>query len=28
MLQDVSVAVRSKGLCPIYREKFYEDSPA
>jgi CDP-4-dehydro-6-deoxyglucose reductase len=28
MLKDVSDAVRSKGLCPIYREKFYEDPPA
>jgi CDP-4-dehydro-6-deoxyglucose reductase, E3 len=28
MLKDVSDVVRSKGLCPIYREKFYEDPPA
>ena len=27
MLKDVSDAVRKKGLCPIYREKFYEDAP-
>jgi NAD(P)H-flavin reductase len=25
MLKDVTAAVRSKGLCPIYREKFYDD---
>ncbi|HEY3198503.1 MAG TPA: FAD-binding oxidoreductase [Nitrospirales bacterium] len=28
MLKDVTDAVRKKGLCPIYREKFYEDAPA
>lgn len=28
MLKDVSEAVRKKGLCPIYREKFYDDPPA
>jgi CDP-4-dehydro-6-deoxyglucose reductase len=25
MLRDVTEAVRAKGLCPIYREKFYDD---
>jgi NAD(P)H-flavin reductase len=25
MLKDVTEVVRSKGLCPIYREKFYDD---
>ena len=28
MLKDVTEAVRKKGLCPIYREKFYDDPPA
>jgi CDP-4-dehydro-6-deoxyglucose reductase, E3 len=28
MLKDVSEVVRKKGLCPIYREKFYDDPPA
>jgi len=26
MLKDVTEAIRSKGLCPIYREKFYDDT--
>jgi CDP-4-dehydro-6-deoxyglucose reductase len=26
MLKDVSEVVRTKGLCPIYREKFYDDA--
>jgi len=28
MLKDVTEAVRKKGLCPIYREKFYDDLPS
>jgi CDP-4-dehydro-6-deoxyglucose reductase len=28
MLKDISEVVRKKGLCPIYREKFYDDVPA
>jgi NAD(P)H-flavin reductase len=28
MLKDITEAVRKKGLCPIYREKFYDDPPA
>jgi CDP-4-dehydro-6-deoxyglucose reductase len=28
MLQDVTEVVRKKGLCPIYREKFYDDAPS
>ena len=27
MLKDVTQTVRKKGLCPIYREKFYDDPP-
>ena len=27
MLKDVTETVRKKGLCPIYREKFYDDPP-
>jgi CDP-4-dehydro-6-deoxyglucose reductase, E3 len=27
MLKDVTEVVRNKGLCPIYREKFYDDAP-
>jgi NAD(P)H-flavin reductase len=28
MLKDVTEVVRKKGLCPIYREKFYDDPPS
>jgi NAD(P)H-flavin reductase len=27
MLKDVTAVVQEKGLCPIYREKFYDDAP-
>jgi CDP-4-dehydro-6-deoxyglucose reductase, E3 len=28
MLKDVTLVLKQKGLCPIYREKFYDDSQA
>jgi hypothetical protein len=28
MIREVSSIVQSKGLCPIFREKYYDDAPA